>query len=328
MPKATVSIALAAYNGSRYIGEQLESFAAQSRLPDELVVCDDGSSDGTPELVERFAARAPFEVRLERNPETLTTTPNFEKAVSLCRGDLVFLSDQDDVWLPEKIEEMADYLESHPDAGGVVCNGAVCDANADPLGYDLWEAQWFTPAEQRLVRDGRTLEVFVNHVVASGNTFAFRARFLDLVLPFPEIHDCADAWIATLIAAVSQVHILDRELIRYRLHEENQIGNRRFSFRDQIQMARWQIEAGIFSHGERLYGAMEGRLCEPGAFAGCASEASLALIRGKTEHSRVRDGMTGNFFARLPGIAREIINRGYWRYSYGAKSVAQDLFLR
>ena len=53
MPKATVSIALAAYNGSRYIGEQLESFAAQSRLPDELVVCDDGSSDGTPELVER-----------------------------------------------------------------------------------------------------------------------------------------------------------------------------------------------------------------------------------------------------------------------------------
>ena len=328
MPKATISIALAAYNGSRYIGEQLESFSAQRRLPDELVVCDDGSTDGTPEQVERFASRAPFEVRLERNPNTLTTTPNFEKAVSLCRGDLIFLSDQDDVWLPEKLEKMAGYLEAHPEAGGLVCNGAVCNSNAEPLGYDLWEAQWFTPAEQRLVRDGRAVEVFVNHVVASGNTLAFRARFLDLVLPFPELHDCADAWIATLIAAVSEVHILDRELIRYRLHEENQVGNRRFGFRDQIQMARWQIEAGIFSHGERLYGAIEARLGEAGAFSGCASEATLAVIRGKADHSRVRDEMPSSFFTRLPSIAREILNRGYWRYSYGAKSVAQDLFLR
>jgi len=328
MSRPTISIALASYNGARYVREQLDSFAAQRRLPDELVVCDDGSTDDTAEQVERFAEEAPFEVRLERNARTLTTTPNFEKAISLCRGDLIFLSDQDDVWLPEKLAEMALHFEAHPGVGGLFCNGAVCGSDLEPLGYDLWEAQWFRPAEQRLVREGRAMEVFANHVVASGNTLAFRATFRDLVLPFPDLHDCADAWIATLIAAVADFHILDRELIRYRLHGENQVGNRRFGFRDQIEMARWQIAEGIFSHGERLYGAIEARLESASNSAWRAPGTTLALVRGKAAHSRARDRMPAGFFARLPVIARETLNRGYWRYSYGAKSVAQDLLLR
>ena len=177
MSRPTISIALASYNGARYVREQLDSFAAQRRLPDELVVCDDGSTDDTAEQVERFAEGAPFEVRLERNARTLTTTPNFEKAISLCRGDLIFLSDQDDVWLPEKLAEMALHFEAHPGVGGLFCNGAVCGSDLEPLGYDLWEAQWFRPAEQQLVREGRAMEVFANHVVASGNTLAIRATF-------------------------------------------------------------------------------------------------------------------------------------------------------
>ena len=251
MSEPTISIALAAYNGARYVREQLDSFAAQRRLPDELVVCDDASTDGTAEQVECFAKGAPFEVRLERNPRTLTTTPNFEKAISLCRGDLIFLSDQDDVWLPEKLDEMAGHFEAHPEAGGLVCNGSVCGPDLESLGHSLWEALWFRASEQRLVREGRAIDVFVKHVVASANTLAFRATFRDLVLPFPDLHDCAEAWTATLIAAVADFHILDRELIRYRLHGENQFGSHRFNLREQIALARWQVSEGIFSHGER-----------------------------------------------------------------------------
>ena len=131
-----------------------------------------------------------------------------------------------------------------------------------------------------------------------------------------------------MIAAVADFHILDRELVLYRVHGGNQFGNHRFGFREQIALARWQIAERIFSNAERLYGALEARLESESNSAWSSSEATLAVIRAKIAHARARDRMPAGFFARLPVIARETLNRGYWRYSYGAKSVAQDLFLR
>jgi glycosyltransferase involved in cell wall biosynthesis len=103
----TISVALAAYNGARYLQEQLDSLAAQRRLPDELVVVDDASSDGTVGILERFRATAPFEVKVHRNTANLGYSANFEVAISRCTGDIIFMSDQDDVWFPEKIEAVA-----------------------------------------------------------------------------------------------------------------------------------------------------------------------------------------------------------------------------
>ncbi len=87
----------------RCLEPQLASLLAQTRLPDELVACDDGSTDGTVSILEAFARRAPFPVRIERNDVRLRSTRNFEKAIGLCTGDLIATSDQDDVWLPEKL---------------------------------------------------------------------------------------------------------------------------------------------------------------------------------------------------------------------------------
>ena len=81
-----ISIAMTTYNGGPYVVEQLQSFVDQSLQPDELVVCDDGSSDDTIDELRAFADSAPFEVRVECNATNLTTTPNFEKSVSLCTG--------------------------------------------------------------------------------------------------------------------------------------------------------------------------------------------------------------------------------------------------
>ena len=86
-----VSIAMATYNGSAYVAEQLDSFARQTRLPDELVICDDCSTDDTVAKLEAFAAYAPFSVRIERNPQNVATTANFGKAVDLCQGDVILL---------------------------------------------------------------------------------------------------------------------------------------------------------------------------------------------------------------------------------------------
>src|SRR5215467_4239016 len=104
MPK--LSVALCTYNGSRFLQEQLGSIGSQSRPPDELVICDDGSSDDTVDIIKRFALNAPFPVKLEVNASNLGSTKNFELAVSLCCGDVIALSDQDDVWDATKLAKI------------------------------------------------------------------------------------------------------------------------------------------------------------------------------------------------------------------------------
>src|SRR5690349_17434303 len=110
-----ISIALCTYNGGPFLAEQLASYVQQTRLPDELVVCDDCSSDNTMAILRDFAARAPFAVRLHQNAANLRSTRNFEQAIRLCTGDVIALSDQDDVWLPEKLERMERTLAADPE---------------------------------------------------------------------------------------------------------------------------------------------------------------------------------------------------------------------
>ena len=103
MTTGTISIAMATYNGAKYITEQLESFSSQTLWPAELVVTDDCSTDGTVEIITNFKARAPFPVRIERNDAQLGYKSNFLKVTSLCRSEFIAFSDQDDVWLPGKL---------------------------------------------------------------------------------------------------------------------------------------------------------------------------------------------------------------------------------
>jgi glycosyltransferase involved in cell wall biosynthesis len=98
-----ISVALCTYNGANFLREQLSSIVAQTRHPDELVVCDDGSADATVAIITEFASKAQFPVHFHSNVHNLGVAANFSKAVGLCSGDLVAFSDQDDVWLPHKL---------------------------------------------------------------------------------------------------------------------------------------------------------------------------------------------------------------------------------
>jgi len=109
-----VSVAMCTYNGQRFLHQQLQSLLDQTVRPDELVVCDDGSSDDSLMVVEAFAVSAPFFVRVIRNSQNLGYIRNFEQAISRCTGDLVFLCDQDDVWDRRKIETLRDVFVTEP----------------------------------------------------------------------------------------------------------------------------------------------------------------------------------------------------------------------
>ncbi len=328
MSKPRVSIAMATFDGALYLAQQLESIAAQTRLPDELVVCDDASGDDTQQRVREFAAHAPFEVRLEANRSRLRATRNFGKAVSLCRGDIIFLADQDDLWLPHKIETLLRVLAEHPETGAVFSDGLVVGSELESLGYSLWESLAFTPAEQRRVRSGRAVEVFLKHVVAAGTTLAFRSDYRRLALPFPKLRSCHDAFIAFTIAAVAKIRIIEQPLIHYRLHGDNLIGIRKLGLREQLEKAREQLAFDAFSYAATFFETARQRFAAQEETRLLPSKPTLARIDHKILHSQRRATMPGNLVRRLPDILREALSGRYGRYSYGIKSIAQDVWLR
>lgn len=316
------------YNAGPWLAGQLESFVRQRLRPDQLVICDDGSTDGTIDALHRFAQKAPFEVQVVCNPTNLTTTPNFEQAVSLCEGEFIFFADQDDVWHEDKIETLVGVLEADPEAGAVFSNGRVVDENLKPLGYTLWDSLWFRPNERAELQAGREASVFVRHVVAAGTTLAFRGAYKDVFLPFPDLHDCHDAWVTFSICGVAKVRIVERDLIEYRLHGQNQFGLQRFNLREQLAKAKEQLEIGAFRHNVVFFTTARDRFRKVAGEGRNVRPEVLALAEGKIRHAKLRDEMPGGFFARLPTVLGEALNRGYWRFGYGTKSLAQDLFLR
>lgn len=205
--KPRISIAMATYNGGKYLREQLDSFLQQTLSPDELVVCDDVSSDNTLEILEDFATKAPFSVMIFRNDANLGYVKNFEKALSLCDGDVIFLSDQDDVWLPEKISSQTCYLQEHPECMVVVCNMKICDRYMLPSGKTVLD---------NILDLGQEKASLIH-----GCATALRRQFLDLSQPVPDARFGHDNWIGLLSNALEVKHIIEHPLQLYRRHDEN-----------------------------------------------------------------------------------------------------------
>lgn len=204
-----VSIAMATYNGARFIGAQLASFAAQTVVPDELVITDDGSSDDTLAIVEAFAATVPFAVEVHRNPARLGYARNFEKAIGLCGGEIIFLSDQDDVWLEDKIAVVLGCFEANPESMVVINDAMITDGDLN----------WF----------GRTQLNNIETAFLSPSMFvqgccsAHRAAWKGIALPLPAIDalEGHDEWINGLAFEMQVVTIIRRPLQYFRRHVAN-----------------------------------------------------------------------------------------------------------
>jgi glycosyltransferase involved in cell wall biosynthesis len=218
-----LSIALCTYNGAVYLKEQLESIAAQTRTPDELVISDDQSTDDTLRLIEEFAATAGFPVRFSVNESNLGTAKNFEKAISLCRGEVILLSDQDDVWHRDKLESNERVFEAKPQLSLVFSNAELVDETLKPFADTLFDRLGFNGRKQRLVKSGQALDLQLRENLVCGCTMAFRANLKELVLPIsgdgPLVHD---GWIVLLIAAVGEIDFINRPLLKYRQHSAQQ----------------------------------------------------------------------------------------------------------
>src|ERR1700682_2731847 len=155
MERNHLSVAMCTYNGARFLAEQLESIATQTRLPDRLVVCDDCSTDGSVEILKSFARHSPFAVRLEINKNNLGSTKNFEKAIGLCQGEVIALADQDDIWYSKKLERIEAVFADRPSVGVVFSDADVVDENKIPLGFRLWRTAGLSPARRKRISNGQ-----------------------------------------------------------------------------------------------------------------------------------------------------------------------------
>ncbi|MGI9089232.1 MAG: glycosyltransferase family 2 protein [Chthoniobacterales bacterium] len=222
-----VSVALCTFNGAAHLSEQLGSFADQTLEPDEVVACDDGSTDATLEILNAFAKTAPFPVRIVSNPENLGIARNFAQAISLCRGDIILLSDQDDVWLPGKVRRFVDIFAAHPEVEGLFSNALIADSNLLPTGTSLWQELGLIGNRRAQVMSSDAIEAVIWGNPVYGTVFGFRASALQILLPIPfplpgyVIHD---GWMAMILGCRGTLRGFDEKLSFYRQHTSQQSG--------------------------------------------------------------------------------------------------------
>lgn len=131
----TISVCMSTYNGEKYIEEQLYSILHQSCRPDEVIICDDASGDRTVDIIENFIRNNQLQAiwKLYKNTENRGYPANFYYAMNLCSGDLVFLSDQDDIWHEKKLEQMRNMLDKHSEVMVLCCKFGLIDATGSNI---------------------------------------------------------------------------------------------------------------------------------------------------------------------------------------------------
>lgn len=203
-----ISVCMATYNGEKYLEGQIESIVSQLHEDDELIVSDDGSTDATLRILESFQQRYPI-VKIVEGPH-LGIIANFENAISNASGDYIFLSDQDDVWSPRKVERvMAAFRSVESDL--VVHNAEIVDSDLRPLGLTAFE--W------RASGPGLIKNLKRNSFI--GCCMAFRRELLPLCLPFPRDIAMHDWWLGLVSSLNGNPMFVDDCLIKYRRHGGN-----------------------------------------------------------------------------------------------------------
>lgn len=324
-----ISIAMCTYNGAAFLPAQLQSISTQSRPPDEIVICDDVSTDNTRALLESFKQRSPVPITLHINDQNLGSVRNFERAIALCTGDVIALSDQDDVWRADKLQMIEDAFNKSPSAGLVFSNAEIVDENLKLLNRRMWDDVGFDAHKRKLVKTGRALDVLITGWTVTGATMAFRSRFVKLSLPIPdEIEMIHDGWIALTIAAVADIVALDEPLIQYRQHAQQQIGAPARKETAPEPRGVQAIETAFRRRNSsadlhKILETLEARLSAQAS--DYDTRKALSFVSDYAFHLNVRANLPQRRLNRVPSILRELLSLRYHEYANGFKSAAKDL---
>jgi hypothetical protein len=319
--RPTISIALCTYNGETYLPTQWQSLLDQQQYPDEVVICDDRSTDKTVALLRQLAAEAPFPVRILENSTQLGYNKNFERALSECTGELIFICDQDDYWFPEKISTMTAYMMERPNLQLAFCDAWVTDDDLEGRQIRFWERVNFDADVRQRWNDGETMEVMLDGNRVMGCASVLRRSFLQTVLPIPEDIPgyIYDGWLALVGASNNTVAFVDSPLQLYRTHTQQQVGVReqppqtRVRVRDRFVRDRTKKLAPLQKKKEQLdtiYQLLSARVSR--------DSPGLLQLRRRLEHFTMRSCLPENRLARVTPILTGLNHGNYKRYAEAA----------
>lgn len=325
--ESKISIAMAVYNGERFIQEQLDSFVHQTRLPDELVVSDNASTDRTVEILRDFASQAPFPVRIFINDRNLGVSKNFERAIRECIGDIIFLSDCDDVWYSSKIARMEAAFEADPTVGVVICDADMVDGRLQPLGRTAWQnlGTRISVRQIQKIADGRA-RFLKQCFLTQGNCLAFRSRLRSVFMPLPSSewfrkgwHDYFIAW-SIVYSGAANPRAINTPLVAWRRHAQS------ISAMPEAKLFRrlsWRL-AGFRQHPSKILlpvlQSVERARWDGGVVNPVIRSHALA-------HWRARCSLPRSRIRRVPIVLRELFTGRYSGFSRGALTAAKDLLL-
>jgi Glycosyl transferase family 2 len=326
-----VSIALCTYNGAPYILEQLRSIEQQTWLPDEVIICDDISQDNTVELIRSFAEQSKLSIQVVCNSENLGYRKNFCQAMTLTQGDIIFLSDQDDVWHPTKVERFIKEFERNPELLVLQSDVNLVDQKLGFIGSTLWQFLGVGQDIQQLIASSQGFEFTLQQGCRAfcGMAMAFHKDLKTALLPVPEglPHDL---WLGILGAASGRLCLINEPLTEYRQHTKQATGQKGGGFWRSLQRGYLMLQKLrkprfykiIFEEHQQI----QARLLQ-------VTELSLPpqvveLLNSKATYLKARLMIHQRFlFLRLPLVYREYRSGRYARFSRGWRSILVDLLL-
>ncbi|MFA9439007.1 glycosyltransferase family 2 protein [Uliginosibacterium sp. sgz301328] len=219
---ARIDILLATYNGGRYLSGQLASLEAQTHRDWHLFARDDGSSDDTSAILQAFAHRFPLRVTILPTEARLGARGSFAALMAQAQADYIAFCDQDDIWLPHKLEHLFSAMRNLEGEAGAVpalvhCDLELVDDALSPIAPSFWRYQGIDPARNDLAR------LLMENTVTGCATLINRA-LLELALPMPDAAQMHDHWLALIAAATGRIAYVDAALVRYRQHGKNVVG--------------------------------------------------------------------------------------------------------
>jgi rhamnosyltransferase len=335
MSKPTASVAMATYNGERFLQEQLDSLARQTLLPYELVACDDGSTDGTLDILRNFEAKAPFPVHIYQNETRLGHGPNFLRAASLCSGSLIAFCDQDDVWLEQKLGRCAATI-AETGSNLAVHSAEVVDEGLAPTGLRTSRIRRPTLLDAGATAGWRPL-LRRSLPMIPGFACVFRSELLSQVPPVPPLSGPGihhENWLLFASEVAGTIILLPDVLVLYRQHDRNTIGFPTGSIGEQT-VADALRAAGPEYSGHASSSATFAKLLADAATRSAELRPRLTQAQRWYEQQAQSFALRTTLYAQassLPVTARvlcSLILRGTYRArsqgGLGFKSLAKDL---
>lgn len=320
-----VSVVMATYNGARHVSDQLGGILRQTVPVTEVVIADDGSSDGTVGICRAVVERQAPGLRLVvLDPEAspLRPTANFERGLRAAQGDVVLLADQDDLWHETRVEAAVDYFDAHPEAGLIAHDAQLIDAKGGSLGRSTFESMGVTAEEVADLNGPTAVRVLNRRSFLAGMTFALRRRLIAEALPIPAGWP-HDYWLAYWAACTDQLRVVaDSSHLAYRQHDSNVVGA---GSRDLgVRARRLLLRPSDAFELSRMFAAAESRMRVEEV-----PEPVLAEIAQKAAFEVRRTRLPDQRWRRVVACAREARRGEYARLaSNGNWNVLRDVLHR